>query len=423
MKPELPDISELDLLLRSGRAVEVRRRLLNVTVSALAREQLADWSNLARRAGLYTLALRILQPILRVKKDLGRAATPKERAVYAASLAAIGALSEAFGVLKGLEAQAQPEVQLFYGFAHVYAWNYAAAAPFFARYAELEGPSEFQKALARVNLAAARCFLRDYNGVLELTERLIPEAESHGWVVLRGEANLLAGQALLNLGRFQESAAAIERAHQLSGSSTSSLLHAEKWRLFLALTQMGPKPEVLARLETLKADAGVAKSWEIVRDCDYHVGLHTRQRRVLERVYFGTPFWSYRERLLSAAAACSSPVRVKTALSRTRAWLKSSNIPIEILCHKQDYYLSSREAWALRVRLVYAAPPAGPKLPLDDLKRLREAWPHKSFSSQQAAEVLDISTLRAQRLLKTAADAKKVYKSGVGRSRVYRFRK
>jgi hypothetical protein len=493
MNENLPKIDELDKLLRSGRGAEVRKVLLQLDSQKVSREQLADWANLSRRSGMVAHSLRLLRPVLRLKKNLGQSATPKERASYAASLGAIGALSEAFSVLDGLEGSSIPEVQLFYGFTNVYSWNYASAAPFFRRYSQLEGPSEFQRTVSLVNLAAAHCFLENYSEALVLTESLIRESELNGWVVLQTEAHLLAAQALLNNSCFTESQAHIDRAWKLSAENNLNLLNVEKWRALLSLKIDGPTENVLSRLDELKNEARASRSWEITRDCDYHLGLETQDRGVLERVYFGTPFVAYRNRLLQASAdwfkpraaftwclnqnrgpiidlakdprentsrredsvftralralssdfyrplkiGClfnaiypgefydpeSSPIRVKTALSRTRALLQDQNQPLEIRCLKQDYYLASEAPLNLRVKIEYPTRSGEPELPPELLRQLRKEWPHKSFSCTQASKVLAIPSVRTQRLLKLAADRKLLYKSGAGRSRLYRFKK
>jgi tetratricopeptide (TPR) repeat protein len=489
MSDERAKISDLDGWLRSGRGADVRRELSELDTKKISRGLLVDWATLARRAGMITLSLRLLRPVIRVKRGLGQNASAKERASYAASLGAIGALTEAYGVLKGLEKSEVPEVQLFYGFTHVYSWDYVAAAPFFETYVQLDTPSPFQKAVAAVNLAAAYCFLGRYEEVLALTEKLIAQSTKENWIVLNTEAHLLRAQAMLNLDDFKQSAFWIEKASALSTTSNVNSLHIEKWRSLLALKSQGATSDVTSRLLNLKLEASRSKLWEISRDCDYHLGLETKDRVTYERVFFGTPFRPYRERLLKAASwfkprgsylwtsnddsehgldlaelpterhdapvylrvlraistdfyrplkiGClfneiypgeyydpdSSPIRVKTAISRTRSLLKETALPLEIRCIKQDYYLAMTGPCYIKVRLNYPEKEIGQVIPIDFLRKLKKNWPHRSFSSHQAAEVLSISQLKAQRLLKVAAAENKLYKSGLGRARLYRFKK
>jgi hypothetical protein len=77
----------------------------------------------------------------------------------------------------------------------------------------------------------------------------------------------------------------------------------------------------------------------------------------------------------------------------------------------------------LRVKIEYPTRSGEPELPPELLRQLRKEWPHKSFSCTQASKVLAIPSVRTQRLLKLAADRKLLYKSGAGRSRLYRFKK
>ena len=298
---------EIDQWLRAGRNDEVRAKLQEVVPAKVPRERLADWANLARRAGLPSLSLRLLRPIIRIKRSLGDQPTFKERASYAASLAAVGALSEAHGMLDGAASEMVPEVQLFSGFCYVHSWDYAKALPFFERYLTLSQPSEFQKVVAKVNLAAAHCFLEGYDEVKALTESIIIDSQKNDWLVLQIEALLLSAQASILRSRWSDAKADLARAGELSPAKSLNQLLVDKWSLILGVRRDGYKSEVEKQLTKLSVQARERKFWELVRDCDYHLAIEKKDQALVERVYFGTPFAAYRERLLEMSREFFTP--------------------------------------------------------------------------------------------------------------------
>src|SRR5262249_7305239 len=127
-------LQAIDTHIRAGRSQQARVELLKLTRKRLAREQLLSVAALARRADLVSLALRLLNPLVRNTGKVPAEATEAEKAEYAASLIRIGATEEASLLLEGVDVDRAPETRLFQTYALVSRWEYARTIPLLQQY-------------------------------------------------------------------------------------------------------------------------------------------------------------------------------------------------------------------------------------------------------------------------------------------------
>ena len=114
----------------------------------------------------------------------------------------------------------------------------------------------------------------------------------------------------------------------------------------------------------------------------------------------------------------SSPARVKVALRRFGAWLKTQRLPLGIA--REKGFLGLYADAACRVRI----PRAGqtPALPMDRvLGVLHERLGGARFTSSAASAVLKVSLRTAIRVLNEAAEAGRAEREGTGRATRYRL--
>ena len=484
----------LDQMLRQGQLALVREELK--AIAKVPREFLADFAHLALRSGLSSISLRLLQKVIRPKAPLQVPATSREKAIYASALADFGALSEAQSILRPLENDPTPEVQLNLGFINVYQWNYEAAIPFFQRYLRLTGPTDYQKAIARVNLAAALSFCDHVDQLIPLVTETVDICTRNDWAVLTVESHLIATQGYISTSAWDQGRESLRLATEIAKGKGLDDFYLRKWKLLLELRQNGATKELLTQLSNLKAAALKRGAKETVRECDYYRGLLTRSSTLMNKTFFGTPYPSYRRRLLretqdwlrlskrytwevegaesekaeavtidltnerigeTALASrnglmpvlramssdfyrplklgdlftrlypgemfnpFSSPGRVRTALSRARQMLEEKKIDLEIVCVDNEYHLRAGKPCEILVSASYES--EEPKVDSTALRRLKAAWPYKAFSTQQAAEVLDLPIEKTREVLKLASDEKKIIRIGAGRSTLFRLAK
>ncbi len=88
-------LASFDKQIRAGQGKTVRKILESTPKKKIPRAQLAQWAWLAWRVGAPDLGIAWLNGIVRPKARSPVAATPRERAEYAACLTRLGALGEA----------------------------------------------------------------------------------------------------------------------------------------------------------------------------------------------------------------------------------------------------------------------------------------------------------------------------------------
>lgn len=112
----------------------------------------------------------------------------------------------------------------------------------------------------------------------------------------------------------------------------------------------------------------------------------------------------------------SSFDRVTQSVVRLREWFNKCKIPLTVKVKHGEYYLIFNQPYFLRLRnkkpVIFPYAKA--------LEQLRLKWPYQSFSSGQANVLLKT---RPDSLLREAFKKGLIYRSGKGRSTLYRFKK
>ncbi|MBX3020571.1 MAG: hypothetical protein KF799_02745 [Bdellovibrionales bacterium] len=283
--------SELETLIRNGQLAQVRERLNKLDLSSVARNDLAAVAGIARRAGLPETALRLLTPVVRPVHPLRQPATVSELAVYAVSLARIGAFQEAMGLFDSLRKEATPEVMLFEAFTQIHQWNYAEAVPCLRKY--LATPlAEYEAVIGKMNLAACYQYLGTHSKEKDdLLSEILASCSQHSWVRMERNALELSAQSAISRQDWEAAETLLGKIWSLSASED---LFVEKWRAVLALKK---ERAVVEPLHRLREKALAAHEHEILRECDFYEAVEGRNEEMALRVYFGSPAPSYRKRL------------------------------------------------------------------------------------------------------------------------------
>ena len=288
-------------LIRSGRLEELRTSLLSDPTWRPPRELLGDYANIARRCGLHALSLRILQPVVRPEALAMKDCSPAERAIYAAGLAAIGAVSEARNFIAPVANHMSHEVQLFAGFVHIHGWDYKAAAPFFVNYQSIPGATPYQLLVAKLNLASCLSFLNESVELESVSRQIIAESRGSSWHLLTRDAYTLLAQSFIQRSQWREATEQLDEGIRFCKDNSLDDFLLRKWKVFLALHLDGWDRAHKSNLAAFRGEAVSKRRYEASRDCDYYEGLLTSEKSLLQRVYVGTPFESHRLRTLAAA--------------------------------------------------------------------------------------------------------------------------
>ncbi len=291
------ELEQLEALVRAGHFDRVRAQLKLARARRIARGEAVAYANLARRVGLGELSLRILNPIVRPEKGGRRVsaipATPVEKAEYAASLRNLGAIPEAAEILEGIDPEAFPGTLFQQALCRIQKWEYAAAVPLLEQYVAMLNAADYARQVARVNLLSALIHESALVEARRLMNALLGELKAEGNALLFRNTLELAARLEIASENWDEARKYLDwsgKNADASGSAVDALL-VQKWRAVSeSLRQGRPRPG----LERVRARAIAERHWETVRDCDYYLGRLASDPGRLHRVFFGTPFSSFR---------------------------------------------------------------------------------------------------------------------------------
>ncbi len=308
MKSGLPiPLFVIDDLIRRGRPKKAKAELNRFCAGRIRRDHRLPAAALARRLELPDLGIALLHPIVRgTGKKVESPATPREIAEYAANLSRVGAAREALQLLRSAELAKLPEARLYEAFALVSQWEYGASLPLLDRYVSHPDADPYQRLVARANLAAGLLFVSRFDEADRVLEVLERETRDRNFNLLLGHAFRLRAQAAIAVGDSAgaELWLATAERHAAEWCRWDGLL-LRKWRAVLKIAK-SPK-QAVPELKATMADALKEGHWETVRDCAGYLAVATKDEDQLWRVYFGTPYAPFREKLLVDFGYRSSP--------------------------------------------------------------------------------------------------------------------
>lgn len=289
-------IAQCEQWIRDGRAELARAMLVTkVTRTRVPRPHAASVARVARRAGLPALGLRLLVRYVRPSSRSPSTASAEEKAEYAACLVRLGAPDEALELLATLDERALPGVLLYRSLALIAQWRYGETIAPLRKYIGAPGIGSYQRCVAKVNLAAALVFEREWTKALALTRELVHDTSLRKMPLLLANTLELSSEMFLVLRKWKEARDCLEKARALIG--TSGTVHEFLVRkLEIALGYMRGKEPSLDELRRL---AHGRRHWETLRECDRFEVLKTKSAKLAQYLYFGTPYRSFRERLVA----------------------------------------------------------------------------------------------------------------------------
>ena len=288
-------IQECEGDIRLGRVEKAVKRLSLVIPSQLSRAQRLPLASICRRLGLVNLGLRILNPITVAKqKRLDIEPTPEELCEYAILVMRNGSVDESIEILSSLPEEKVPAALLYRSFCLFSTWRYAEAIPFLERYVEKVG-SPYSRLLGMVNLASALAMVRRNEEALGLLGVALEGAKAADNVRIESNCRALLAQSYAQLGNLSKARSEVELGLRLIDSDrTYDAFYLLKWRAFLdALDRSDATP-----LEKLRDDARTKAHYETVRDADFLIAKAFGDSAAIERLFFGTPFPAFRQRLV-----------------------------------------------------------------------------------------------------------------------------
>ncbi len=283
--------------------MEAMRRLCEIKMRQIPDDERLRFAQIARKLGLPLMALHGLYPLMHPGRRKKREPTPWECAEYAGSLVLLGEAREALEIARSLDAENFPEVSLLTAFAQFTYWQYAEAIPNLEKYLTNASLTPFQKLMGQVNLAAAFVYERRPDS-LSLLQQVQASADQQGYVMLSATLLTMQSEAFLSDRNFTSARDVLKQAKTLLvPSQLMENLLIDKW---IALTDLYVNPNrssVRHGIIDVRKRATQLRHWETLRSCDYHEAIARKDGELLPRTYFGSPFPSFRKRLVEEFGA------------------------------------------------------------------------------------------------------------------------
>ncbi len=313
-------IANCSALLQRSELVAARELIVKVQEKSCDRNQLLEVARLARKLELHDFGIHLLRPIIRGR---GRAAPvkpkPDEIIEYAALLLRAGVHGEAAKLLaevSDLTASRSakstendyPLLSLYQAHAEIYQWNYSEAIPHLQKFVESASVPEYQKMGGQLNLAAAHLFCDETVIARHIVDAILKTARASKWQNVLQCALELSAQIAIAAEDYVTAEEHLAEGKTLSTPDSLNHLFIKKWfavmnlRKVLASSRNKSIENILFDLDEVRTMARQHHHWETLRDCDFHQALLTRDSALLTRVYYLTPFRSYRERILRESA-------------------------------------------------------------------------------------------------------------------------
>lgn len=291
-------ISEIDNLIKNGNLFKARQIINNVDLKKIARDEAVTWASLSRRCRNFTTALRILKPYIFPSYADAKKATDEEIIEYASSLRGMGAYHAALDLLNTLDSELLPTTYLHKSFCLFAQWNYSESLPFLQKYIEHPNISDYERIVGKVNLASALIGIKDYESANRILLELQVETNNEKFRQLHINTLEMLSQIDIFLFNNPEQA----RSRLIStlkmvppDNSDISQLFLKKW---LAIAESKIAGKIVDHFEEIVDLARELSHWETIRDLEYHRALITNDLELIKKLYFGTPYQLFRDKIL-----------------------------------------------------------------------------------------------------------------------------
>ena len=246
------------------------------------------------------LVLQWLNSVVRPETDSDRnnRAEAKHISLYANALTRIGSYKEAEVLLKKIKPDQDSQVYFYFALLEMQQWNNLAASRYLKKFLETPKLPEYNIKIGKLNLAATLSSIDEYEESLDIIEDLLKEVPPNS--LLRANLLEIKGQNLFHLEQFLESQKSLEESISIfQNSSNTYRYYAEKWLMLNQVFNLkSPYAKNISYLEEFKNRALIAKQWEVVRDCDFFKCYLSNDEDLLFKIYFGTRFKYYNQRIL-----------------------------------------------------------------------------------------------------------------------------
>lgn len=302
-------LDTLDRLIKAGSLDPARREILAMAKRKVPRKQAVAVARLALRVGLFDVGLGLLHPHVRSAPRRPARPTADEKAEYAHLLVKSGAIAEGRALLAEARDATGNRALLYDAVAHIAEWNYRDAITALSSYLDAGPASDYDGTVAKINLAAAYVHEGELNRVEPLLSELLHHCSLRGYHFALARALEISAESLMARKRWDRADAFLDEAAKRLGTGFSAeSLYVKKFKALTRLFASRGDAASRALTRALRAEAESAGSFETVRDCDRAIALVDEDLALLARLWFGTPYASYREKIARDLASLGAEI-------------------------------------------------------------------------------------------------------------------
>ncbi len=278
----------IDSLINALEIDEAKKLLVQIEVKNLPEKSRGKFASLARRSGLWKLALRMLQP------NIFGVGTPDSDDIieYASSLRHLGLLNQSLILLNRTPESAKKHLNK--AFIYVHLWDYRAAQVELEYYLQQTNLSIKERLVGKVNLLACYIENQEFDRARHFLNEFEEECAVHSPHLLLN-CQETRGQILIKTGRSDQALKVLEKAQMKTKQQQhQTSLFIDKWLLVARFMQGSLKPnapEVTQFKQSIR-DAGF---WEVLRDFEWQQAKIFDNRDLMRFIYFGTPYQGFRQ--------------------------------------------------------------------------------------------------------------------------------
>lgn len=303
------NLREIDALIKEAQWDLAQKRLNAIRRRLGEREDLLTFASLCRRAGIAAVGISVLRTLVRpTSRRAVSETTDSEKTEYAACLTQIGALGEARKLLASVKGEPSPARLRVLALLHVKDWDYPAAIPILRKTVNHSQTNSYEKTVGLLNLGMCLTFEEKLGEAASVLAEVLASREGEQYNLIRGNAYRLLGLIDYQKEKYSTAIQYFETAFaQFSKTDGLDRFLVQKWMAITNFVVNDRDAASQKKLFAIREESLKRKHWESVRDVDFQMALHNKDSQLLLKVYFGTPFERYRQRIIKKASYLKIP--------------------------------------------------------------------------------------------------------------------
>lgn len=288
-----PLIEKTEGLIRAGEIQKAISILHQIDQGKVALRFCPPLANLFRRCGLFGEAIRFAQRAIRGAK-MGDPIHTIALAEYCTVLIRLGSIEEAGRKLVSLRENLEPAVMIARFWYHFTRYEYSESIPLLKLWLyALQDP--YLRLVGEINLAEAQFGIRQYENAIEILNDCLQACEASSHFRLLANGLHIRARCWSELNQYKQSDRDLQRALQILKNAKTGDVSLLKRQLAINEARLRSQLQPINKIRIHALEAGL---WETLRELDFQ-SLRIRYKQdVFEKLYFGTPYPAYQQRIL-----------------------------------------------------------------------------------------------------------------------------